>query len=268
MFFRLLVFCTLGFLVLAPRPVVADTYLTLESATAGPIEGDVTDPGHEDTIEVFSFSQASVVAIDPLTGLPSGKKQYFPLRLRKASDAATIDMMAALDRIDTLSRFQLLVVSPSGTGTLQVDLLGASLLSVDIGIEGGGVMEETWTVAYDRIRWEDLVTGEIYEDTMQSTSIENGLPEDLARVATVPNPTSGPTEFSFRVPAAGYVSIDVFDFRGRRVARVYEGSSFRSEGVVAWNGRDDAGREIASGVYLVKMRAGEWLTTQKLTVVR
>ncbi len=125
-------------------------------------------------------------------------------------DAMSIDMMAALDRIDTLSR----------------------------------------------------------EDTMQSTSIENGLPEGLARVATVPNPTSGPTEFSFRVPTAGYVSIDVFDFRGRRVARVYEGSSYRSEGVVAWNGRDDAGREIASGVYLVKMRAGEWLTTQKLTVVR
>ena len=265
---RVFALCVLCSLVLAPLPAAADTYLTLESVRQGPIEGDVTDPGYEGTIEVLSFSQASVVAVDPATGLPNGKKEYFPLRLRKAADSATIDLLEAFDLVETLDVFRLVVVAPNGTETLQVDLVNAALLSVETSIDEVSGLQETWLVSYERIRWEDLITGDVYEDTMPSTSIENGLPEGLARVSTAPNPTSGPTEFSFRVPTAGYVSIDVFDFRGRRVARVYEGSSFRSEGIVAWNGLDDAGREIASGVYLVKMRAGQWLTTQKLTVVR
>ena len=214
---------------------------------------------------MIGFSQASVLAVDPLTGLPSGKKEFFPLQLRKRPDSSTIDFMLALDRLEKLSTFRLDVVAPNGTETLRVDLIDGTLLSVAIDIDEIGVADEVWTVAYERIRWEDRITGEIYEDTMPSTSVENGLPEGIARVSTAPNPTSGPTEFSFRVPTAGYVSIDVFDFRGRRVARVYEGDSYRSEGVIAWNGLDDAGREIASGVYLVKMRAGQWLTTQKLT---
>ena len=61
----------------------------------------------------------------------------------------------------------------------------------------------------------------------------------------------------------------MYDFRGRHVATIFDGAASASEGgVVSWNGRDASGQPVASGVYMVRMQAGGWLTTHKMSVLR
>lgn len=86
-----------------------------------------------------------------------------------------------------------------------------------------------------------------------------GLPAATLRIESVaPNPVgrAAGCVIRFALPAAGDVTMDVIDLAGRRVHRVAEGSHAAGAGSFAWDGRDDAGREVPAGVYFVIVRAG------------
>ncbi len=78
------------------------------------------------------------------------------------------------------------------------------------------------------------------------------------RILGVAMATGGPGQvIRYLPPDAGTWSIEVFDLRGRRLARVAEGVAagpVSTPQEVSWNGRDGAGRPVASGVYLLALR--------------
>jgi flagellar hook assembly protein FlgD len=64
------------------------------------------------------------------------------------------------------------------------------------------------------------------------------------------------------------VNISVYDVAGRRVRELV--NEHRAAGVwsVQWNGDDDRGQRVASGVYFYRMRAGEFLDTKKMVLLK
>jgi FlgD Ig-like domain len=64
-----------------------------------------------------------------------------------------------------------------------------------------------------------------------------------------PNPSSGAVEIRYTLPAAGPVSIDIYDVSGRLVRRLAEREASAGPGHVIWDGADDAGNEVVAGVY-------------------
>jgi hypothetical protein len=85
-----------------------------------------------------------------------------------------------------------------------------------------------------------------------------------------PNPVSqaGGTTFTFRLPEAAPVRLDVYDVMGRRVATVVDRSMAAGDHAVRWNGRSEVGQPLASGVYFYRLEAGSHVETRRLTVVR
>ena len=83
-----------------------------------------------------------------------------------------------------------------------------------------------------------------------------------------PNPFSPLTTIQFELENAGHVEISIFNVRGERV-RVLLGSR-RSVGrhEVTWDGRDDAGGVLASGVYFYRIDAPGLTETRKLILAR
>jgi hypothetical protein len=85
----------------------------------------------------------------------------------------------------------------------------------------------------------------------------------------LPNPFTSFTDIRFDVPSAGApVTLEVFDLTGHRVASLVNG--FRPGGPqqVRWTGRDDAGRDLAAGVYLYRYVAPGHAETRKLIRLR
>lgn len=68
-----------------------------------------------------------------------------------------------------------------------------------------------------------------------------------------PNPFNPATTLRFRLEAPGTVELQVFDARGRQVRRFPPAAYAAGEHGAAWDGRDDAGRPLASGVFVVRM---------------
>jgi len=71
-----------------------------------------------------------------------------------------------------------------------------------------------------------------------------------------PNPTQGEARFSFELPAAARVSLDIFDVRGRRVRSLSGGEFGEGGNQLVWDGRDERGHDLPAGVYLARYEVG------------
>jgi sugar lactone lactonase YvrE len=84
-----------------------------------------------------------------------------------------------------------------------------------------------------------------------------------------PNPFNPRTVISFTLAEPAVADLRVFDLAGRLV-RVLAGGEIIAGGPheIVWNGRDEAGREVASGTYVCRLRAGDLVTSTRLTLLR
>ena len=83
-----------------------------------------------------------------------------------------------------------------------------------------------------------------------------------------PNPFNPSTMIEYVLPSSGQVTLTIYDSRGRRVRELV--NQVQSDGIkqVEWDGRDNAGQEVATGVYFYRLEtAGETLS-RKMTLVR
>jgi hypothetical protein len=103
-----------------------------------------------------------------------------------------------------------------------------------------------------------------------ATGADIGAPgrgEGIALVVA-PNPVpAGNAALLYRVPAAGHVTVTIHDASGRTVRTLYDRESPGS-GILAWDTRDESGREVAAGVYFARLVSGEKLEGRQIVVLR
>jgi flagellar hook capping protein FlgD len=87
-------------------------------------------------------------------------------------------------------------------------------------------------------------------------------------VRATPNPSRGAVDFLLRLPAAGRAVLAIHDLSGRRLATVLDREIEPGVQHVAWSGRDDAGRAVASGVYHYRLTVGARQAQGSLIVTR
>jgi hypothetical protein len=87
-------------------------------------------------------------------------------------------------------------------------------------------------------------------------------------LAAGPNPFNPAIEIRFGLKEQSQVKLDVYDIRGRRVDRLIDESLGSGEHRVTWRGKDGYGRDVASGVYFIRVTADALELTQRVTLVR
>jgi len=97
---------------------------------------------------------------------------------------------------------------------------------------------------------------------------EQALPNVFSLAQNYPNPFNPTTEISFGLPSDGNVSVEVYDIMGRRVRTLV--NDYRPAGlyVVTWDGSNDNGTKVASGVYLYKLASGDKVITKKMVMLK
>ncbi len=93
-------------------------------------------------------------------------------------------------------------------------------------------------------------------------------PAGLSLEQNYPNPFNGRTSISYGLPKPGAVELTLYDLLGQPVRRLvseYQGAgSYR----IAWDGADDEGNQVASGVYLYRLKAGHQQRARRLVLAR
>jgi hypothetical protein len=89
-----------------------------------------------------------------------------------------------------------------------------------------------------------------------------------AVVAAAPNPITGSGEIRFALPAAGRARLLLFDAAGRRVRELADAVFGAGPHAARWDGRDDRGHPVASGVYFARLESGGVLVKSKVVLIR
>jgi hypothetical protein len=106
-----------------------------------------------------------------------------------------------------------------------------------------------------------------------STGENNGdLPRGVGLHQNNPNPFNPSTTIEFDlygiIDVSQLVSLTVYDIRGRRVRTLLDSDLEPGSYKIHWDGRDDHGQSVASGIYLYTLRAGEERFTRKMTILK
>jgi len=83
-----------------------------------------------------------------------------------------------------------------------------------------------------------------------------------------PNPFNPSTAVNFSISAASDVTLEIFNVMGQKVKTLVKGSLDAGEHSVEWNGRDDSGNGVSSGVYFYKLTAGDYSKTSKMLMLK
>ncbi|MSR82092.1 MAG: T9SS type A sorting domain-containing protein [Candidatus Latescibacteria bacterium] len=94
------------------------------------------------------------------------------------------------------------------------------------------------------------------------------LPEHLVLHPGFPNPFNAQTTFRFELPRQGRAALTLYDPLGRPLRRLLDTSLPAGTYTYGWDGRDDQGREVASGVYFCRLQAGGFRAVERLALVR
>jgi mono/diheme cytochrome c family protein len=97
---------------------------------------------------------------------------------------------------------------------------------------------------------------------------EDGLPSPLRLNQNVPNPFNPATVISYELRTAGPVQVTIHDVSGRLVRRLFSGQLAAGMHHVNWNGTDDRGGAVASGIYLYRVQSGAWQESRAMSLVR
>ena len=118
----------------------------------------------------------------------------------------------------------------------------------------------TWTENYDRIE-----VGALTAKTQSST---DPMPTQFELQQNYPNPFNPSTTIGFSLPKAGEARLEIYNILGRLVATPFDGMANAGYNEVNWNGRDDAGHEVASGIYFYRLTSATFTDTKKMTLVK
>jgi hypothetical protein len=83
-----------------------------------------------------------------------------------------------------------------------------------------------------------------------------------------PNPFNPGTTIAFSLLEPGEARLVIYDVAGRRVRDLLRGTRDRGSYKVTWDGRNNNGSRVASGVYFYKLTAGAFTDTRKLTILK
>lgn len=121
---------------------------------------------------------------------------------------------------------------------------------------------------------EDLVEAGVDDVTLVAiwgtTGVDDGfvvsVPMQLEQ--NVPNPFNPVTEIKFSLAQAGEASLAIFDAQGRRVRTLLSGQQSAGAHTLQWNGRDDAGNGVASGVYFYRLHTDAGVQSKRMLLIK
>ena len=102
----------------------------------------------------------------------------------------------------------------------------------------------------------------------RTTATAPSRPETFALEQNHPNPFNPETIIRFAHPKASHVEITIYNTRGQAIRRLVSTVYSAGEHSIKWDGRDQSGNSVSSGVYLYEIQAGSFRAVKKMSLLR
>ena len=92
--------------------------------------------------------------------------------------------------------------------------------------------------------------------------------QTFALYANYPNPFNAETQMTYALPVAGAVELAIYNVRGQRVRTLVQGVQAAGRYQIVWDGRNDTGAGLASGVYLSRLTSTQGVRVRRLLLIK
>jgi hypothetical protein len=253
-----------------------DASLILQASVNKPVSllelcADVTDNGY---VTAYDAAQVLKRVVDPAFVFPVEQNtQVKPMRT------------VAPELVWTPTDNGWALVADDPTGILSGDLVIQLQNDVPVGVQAEGLAEyrqtgRTLNVAFARL--ESSVV-ELFQidvaggaPTVLSGQMNEGIaldprsirPLEMSLGQNYPNPFNPATTIRYSVAEGADVSVLVYDVLGQQVRTLVAEHRAAGRHTVVWDGHDDSGRSVASGVYVIRMKAGDFVGNNRVMLIR
>ncbi len=93
-------------------------------------------------------------------------------------------------------------------------------------------------------------------------------PIDFALEQNFPNPFNPQTTIRYQLPKTAQIVLKIFNLSGQEVRTLVNARQPAGVNAVVWDGKDESGKEVSSGIYIYRLQAGESIQSRKLSFVR
>ncbi len=107
-----------------------------------------------------------------------------------------------------------------------------------------------------------------YEAPNGVDDYSGGLPSRISLSQNYPNPFNPTTAIEYSLPRQSNVSIEIFDILGRNVRRLLNETKSAGMYKVMWDGTDQNGISVATGIYLYQIQANDFVQTKKMLLLK
>ena len=139
------------------------------------------------------------------------------------------------------------------------------LYFIHTGVEPGDYIYNV-TAVYDG-EWESEFSNDA-PVTVPTGVGDNLLPIKTELTGNYPNPFNPTTTINFGLKEAGDVTIMVYNIKGEKVRTLIDGQLEAKYHSIVWDGKDNTGRNVSSGVYFYKMKAEKYSSTKKMILMK
>jgi hypothetical protein len=113
------------------------------------------------------------------------------------------------------------------------------------------------------------LSGGVFDSLITATAVGEAAPTPPGQLMVCfPNPFNPTTTIRYHLQADADVELRVFSVSGRLVRTLVGTREHAGWHAATWDARDDRGHEVASGVYVCELRANEFVTSRRLTLLK
>ncbi len=94
------------------------------------------------------------------------------------------------------------------------------------------------------------------------------IPDDFELFQNYPNPFNPETHIQYALPKAEQVRITIYDIQGQLVRTIVNERKSAGTYSVVWDSKDQYDNKVPSGVYLYRLKAGSFVMTQKMILMK
>ena len=213
----------------------------------------------------------SLEQLHPADGaIPTNSSIYFylyfhNLGLTVSAQDLTIEIQPADSNITLINGFESSMVGDLSAGDVGVTLSYLGLRTKANCVEGTPLYFDVQIKSQGVTFWEDMgvLLGYVGVDDLISQ-----IPEHYELEQNYPNPFNPTTTISYSLPEQSSVKLTVFDIRGQEVTTRLNADKPPGNYKVQWNGLDQQGNPVSTGVYFCRLQAGDYSKTIKMVYLR
>ncbi len=99
-------------------------------------------------------------------------------------------------------------------------------------------------------------------------SVSDLVQKPISHITVYPNPFNPTTTIAFNTFATQEVELSLYNLKGQKVRTLYQGILNGGEHKLIWDGKDNNGRTVSSGIYFAKIQAGKYTQIRKMMLIK